>query len=67
MRPLTADDIFRIRINPFYAITVAPELILEHEPQLSQGAWIEENVLALQGETKPWLDLSAVQAGGVTK
>jgi hypothetical protein len=56
MRPLTADDIFRIRVNPFYAITVAPELVVEHEPQIGTDAWIEENVLALQAGAKPWLE-----------
>jgi hypothetical protein len=39
----TEDNLQRIIINPFYAITVAPQLTEEHEPPLSEAEWVQAN------------------------
>jgi hypothetical protein len=37
------DNLQRILINPFYAITVAPQLTAEHDPPMSEAEWIQAN------------------------
>jgi hypothetical protein len=51
----TEDSLQRI-INPFYAITVAPQLTREHEPPMSETAWVQANA-SLMGEmgSERWL------------
>jgi len=39
----TEDNLQRIIINPFYAITVAPQLTKEHEPPMSEAEWVQAN------------------------
>jgi hypothetical protein len=39
----TEDNIQRIVINPFYAITVAPQLTQEHEPSMGEAEWVQAN------------------------
>jgi hypothetical protein len=39
----TEDNLQRIIINPFYAITVAPQLTEEHEPAMSEAEWVQAN------------------------
>jgi hypothetical protein len=39
----TEDNLQRILINPFYALTVAPQLTAEHDPSMSEAAWIQAN------------------------
>ena len=39
----TQDNLQRILINPFYAITVAPRLTAEHDPPMSEAEWIQAN------------------------
>jgi len=43
-------------INPFYAITVAPQLTEEHEPPMSEAEWVQANA-SLMGEmgSERWL------------
>ena len=36
----TEDSLQRIIINPFYAITVAPQLTREHEPPMGEAEWV---------------------------
>jgi hypothetical protein len=45
----TEGSLQRIIINPFYAITVAPQLTGEHEPPMSETAWVQANA-SLMGE-----------------
>jgi hypothetical protein len=40
---LMEDNLQRILINPFYAITVAPQLTAEHDPPMSEAEWIQAN------------------------
>ncbi len=37
----TEDNLQRIIINPFYAITVAPQLTQEHEPPIDEAEWAQ--------------------------
>jgi hypothetical protein len=39
----TEDNLQRIIISPFYAITVAPQLTEEHEPVMSEAKWVQAN------------------------
>jgi len=39
----TEDSLRRIIINPFYAITVAPQLTEEHEPAMDEAEWVRTN------------------------
>lgn len=43
MPHFTEDSLRRIIINPFYAITVAPQLTEEHEPAMDETAWVRTN------------------------
>ncbi len=49
MLHFTEDNLQRIIINPFYAITVAPQLTEEHEPPMSEAVWVQANA-SLMGE-----------------
>jgi hypothetical protein len=39
----TEDSLQRIIINPFYAITVAPQLTQGHGPSMGEAAWVQAN------------------------
>ena len=39
----TEDNLQRIIINPFYAITVAPQLTQEREPSMGEAEWVQAN------------------------
>ncbi len=56
MPHFTEDSLQRIIINPFYAITVAPQLTVEHEPRLDEAEWVRANA-SLMGEmgAERWL------------
>ena len=56
MPHFTEDSLQRIIINPFYAITVAPHLTVEHEPRLDEAEWVQANA-SLIGEkgAEQWL------------
>lgn len=49
MPHFTEDNLRRIVTNPFYAITVAPQLIVEHVPSMDENEWVRTNA-ALIGE-----------------
>ena len=53
----TADKVAAQVINPFYAITIAEDLTIEHEPLISREVWIEANTKLL-GElgVRAWLE-----------
>jgi hypothetical protein len=52
----TEDNLRRIMINPFYAITVAPQLTAEHDPAMSEAEWVQANVSLIKGMgTRQWL------------
>ena len=53
----TADEVAAQVINPFYAITIAEDLTIEHEPLISREVWIEANTKLL-GElgVRAWLE-----------
>ena len=56
MPHFTEDNLQRIIVNPFYAITVAPQFTEEHEPAMSEAEWVRANV-SLMGEigAERWL------------
>ena len=56
MPNFTEDSLRRIIINPFYAITVTPQLAEEHEPSMDETEWVRTNA-TLIGEmgTASWL------------
>ncbi len=56
MQHFTEDNLRRIIINPFYAITVAPQLTEEHEPPMGEAEWVRANA-SLMGEmgSERWL------------
>jgi hypothetical protein len=52
----TEDNLQRIIINPFYAITVAPQLTGEHEPPMGEAEWVRANAsLMKEMGTERWL------------
>ena len=53
----TSDELVGLVINPFYAITIAEDLTIEHAPLVSREAWIEANT-KLIGElgAQAWLE-----------
>src|SRR3989442_3099741 len=52
----TEDNLQRIIINPFYAITVAPQLTQEHEPPMSEAEWVQANAsLMRERGSEQWL------------
>ena len=53
----TSDELVGLVINPFYAITIAEDLTIEHSPLVSREAWIEANT-KLIGElgAQAWLE-----------
>ena len=40
MPHFTEDSLRRIIINPFYTITVASQLTVEHEPVMDETEWV---------------------------
>ena len=53
----TSDEVAAQVINPFYAITIAEDLTIEHPPLVNREAWIEANT-QLIGElgARAWLE-----------
>jgi hypothetical protein len=52
----TEDNLQRIIINPFYAITVAPQLTQEHEPSMGEAEWVRANAsLMREMGSERWL------------
>jgi hypothetical protein len=52
----TEDSLQRIIINPFYAITVAPQLTQEHEPSMGEAEWVQANApLMREMGSERWL------------
>ena len=49
MPSFTEDNLQRIIINPYYAITVAPQLTEEHEPPLDETEWVRANASLMEG------------------
>ena len=48
MPHFTEDNLQRIIINPFYAITVAPQLAEEHEPPMGEAEWVQGNASLME-------------------
>ena len=56
MGQFTEDNLQRMMINPFYAITIAFPLTLEHRPPMSEEEWVQANALLIQDMgAKSWL------------
>src|SRR5258708_4620075 len=55
MHQWTPDEIQRIVVNPFYAITVSPASVMDHEPRMSADMWIDANCIALDLDVPSWL------------
>jgi hypothetical protein len=52
----TEDNLQRIITNPFYAITVAPQLTREHEPSIGEAEWVQANAsLMREMGSERWL------------
>src|SRR5712691_948737 len=52
----TEDTLQRIIINPFYAITVVPQLTQEHEPLMDEVEWVQANAsLMREMGSEQWL------------
>jgi hypothetical protein len=52
----TEDDLQRIIMNPFYAITVAPQLTEECEPAMDEAEWVQANAsLMREMGSERWL------------
>jgi hypothetical protein len=52
----TEDNLQRIIINPFYAITFAPQLTEEHEPPTGEAEWVQANAsLMREMGSERWL------------
>jgi hypothetical protein len=47
---LTAEDVFALLVNPFYAINIAPMLAEPHEPLMSEDKWVAANVKLIENE-----------------
>lgn len=43
MKKISEIDISKMIINPFYAITISPDLFGEHEPMINKDEWIKAN------------------------
>lgn len=57
-------------INPYYAISILPSLVEEHEPMVSKEKWIEVNARLIDELGKEeWLKslLAVLESGNVTK
>jgi hypothetical protein len=48
MPHFTEDSLQRIIVNPFYAITVAPQLTEEHEPPMGDAEWVRANASLME-------------------
>ena len=48
MPHFTQDNLQRIIINPFYAITVAQSLTEEHDPAMSEAEWVQANAFLMR-------------------
>ena len=56
MPHFTEDNLQRIITNPFYAITVAPQLTVEHEPPMGEAEWVQANAsLIREMGSERWL------------
>jgi hypothetical protein len=55
MHQWTPDEIQRLVVNPFYAITVSPASVIDHAPRMSQDRWIDANCIALELDASSWL------------
>jgi hypothetical protein len=56
MSKITPAHIHGILMNPFYAIQVAPKLVEEHEPSMSDKEWVTANASLIQElGTEQWL------------
>ena len=68
MPHFTEDSLRRIIINPFYAITVAPQLTEEHEPTMDEAEWVRTNApligeMGAAGWLRQLLDILESKAG----
>jgi hypothetical protein len=64
----TEDSLRRIIINPFYAITVAPQLTEEHESAMDETEWVRTNAtligeIGAAGWLRQLLDMLESKAG----
>jgi hypothetical protein len=62
MTEWTEDDVRRLAMNPFYAITIEPELCEPHEPMVTEDQWVAANVrmigdLGAEGYLRTLLDV----------
>lgn len=67
---MRAEHIQAILANPFYAITVAPQLVKEHALEMSDEQWVQTNARLMQDMgAEQWLAqaLAFLQSGDVSR
>ena len=53
----TVEDVQRVLINPFYAITLASGLCLDHAPIVTREEWVQANAYLIeQMGAEAWLE-----------
>jgi hypothetical protein len=54
---MDTQDVEHMLINPFYAITIDPDLLVEHESLVSEAQWVAANVRLIDEiGAKAWLE-----------
>lgn len=64
---ITEEQLKKVISDPSYAITVNPNLSLEHDPLVSKEQWVEANVVGIEEVgAKAWLEtlLEVLETGG---
>jgi hypothetical protein len=59
------EDVTNMLINPYYAVNIAPDLALEHDPIASEADWVRANIRLMDEiGAQEWLErLLAVLQG----
>lgn len=64
----TEEDVQAVLVNPFYAVTIAPNLCGAHDPIIDRTQWVSANArLIEQIGAEAWLNrlLDVLESGGV--
>ena len=65
----TEADVEAVLTNPFYAVSIAPSLVGEHEPLIDKALWVHANARRIEevgAEAWLWRLLEVLETGGVT-
>jgi hypothetical protein len=64
---IDGEDVTNMLINPYYAVNIAPDLALEHEPIASESDWVRANIRLMDEiGAQEWLErlLAVLQGDG---